>query len=88
VCDRAGYCAEAAGYAPLCVPLYREVAGQQCHDIIALQQVSGETDEALAIVISPSPGAEPVLRRFNQLPMPPVLSDSPGDVSPALCMAR
>ena len=52
------------------------------------RQVSGESDDALAIVILPSPGAEPVLGRFNKLAMPPVFSGSPGNVCAALCMAR
>ena len=51
------------------------------------RQVSGEAG-ALAIRISPRPGAEPVLGRFNdELAIPPVLSGSPpGNVSPALCL--
>ena len=83
LCDPS-YHAE-ADHATLCVPLYKEVEGQ-CHDIIAMRQVSGESD-ALAVPISPSPGAEPVLGRFNdEQAMPPALSGSPGDVSPALCL--
>jgi hypothetical protein len=84
LCDPS-YHAE-ADHATLCVPLYKEVEGQ-CHDIIAMRQVSGEAD-ALAVLISPSPGAEPVLGRFNdELAIPPVLSGSPpGNVSPALCL--
>jgi len=84
LCDPSYY-AE-ADHATLCVPLYKEAEGQ-CHDIIAMRKVSGEAG-ALAIRISPSPGAEPVLGRFNdELAIPPVLSGSPpGNVSPALCL--
>ena len=52
------------------------------------RQVSGESDDALAIVILPSPGAEPVFGRFNKLAMPPVLSGTPGNTYAALCIAR